>query len=173
MTAKKKTTRTKLPQTHKGHQRKMATAKDLPAEASTSVDNDLTEAAETPVKPAVVTAAAESATEATVGSSRTVSPMSAEETTTTAASSSLEPTTSTHPLSALDAAAKVLSETGRAMACQELITAMAANGYWSSPKGRTPAGTLYSAILREMQSKGERSRFVKTERGKFALRGGV
>ena len=41
------------------------------------------------------------------------------------------------------AAAKVLGETGQAMSCPELITAMAAKGYWQSPKGRTPAGTLF------------------------------
>lgn len=73
-------------------------------------------------------------------------------------------------LSAVDAAAKVLAETGQAMSCQELIEAMAARGYWSSPKGRTPAGTLYSALLRELQTKGEQARFCKTARGKFALR---
>jgi hypothetical protein len=73
-------------------------------------------------------------------------------------------------LSALDAAAKVLGEIGQAMACHELITAMAENGYWVSPKGQTPAATLYAAILREMQTKAASSRFVKTERGKFALR---
>jgi hypothetical protein len=73
-------------------------------------------------------------------------------------------------LSALDAAAKVLSETGQAMTCQELIAAMAAKGYWSSPKGRTPASTLYAAMLRDMQNKGTDSRFIKIERGKFALR---
>jgi hypothetical protein len=73
-------------------------------------------------------------------------------------------------LSALDAAAKVLSETGQAMTCQELIAAMAAKGYWSSPKGRTPASTLYAAVLRELQTKDADSRFIKTERGKFALR---
>jgi hypothetical protein len=73
-------------------------------------------------------------------------------------------------LSALDAAAQVLAETGRAMSCPELIMEMAAKGYWSSPKGRTPAGTLYSALLRELQTKGDRARFCKTGRGKFALR---
>ena len=71
-------------------------------------------------------------------------------------------------LSALDAAAKMLAETGRAMTCQELIEGMAQRGYWTSPKGRTPAATLYAAILRETQVKGATSRFVKTERGKFA-----
>jgi hypothetical protein len=71
-------------------------------------------------------------------------------------------------LSALDAAAKVLAETGRAMTCQELIDVMAQKGYWASPNGRTPAATLYAALLRETQVKGATSRFVKTERGKFA-----
>jgi hypothetical protein len=54
------------------------------------------------------------------------------------------------------------------MTCQEMIEAMAAKGYWTSPGGKTPSGTLYSAILRETQTKGEASRFMKTERGKFA-----
>jgi hypothetical protein len=74
-------------------------------------------------------------------------------------------------LSALDAAAKVLAQTGRPMSCTEMIEAMAANGYWTSPGGKTPAATLYSAILREITTKGAASRFVKTERGKFARTG--
>jgi hypothetical protein len=73
-------------------------------------------------------------------------------------------------LSALDAAAKVLAETGQPMTCQELIGAMAAKGYWSSPAGKTPSATLYSALLRETTTKGEKSRFVKADRGRFALR---
>ena len=54
------------------------------------------------------------------------------------------------------------------MTCQEMIDAMAKKGYWSSPGGRTPAATLYSAILRELKATGDQGRFVKTERGKFA-----
>ena len=73
-------------------------------------------------------------------------------------------------LSALDAAAKVLGATGQPMTSAELIEAMAAKGYWSSPNGQTPANTLYAAILREIKVKGEQSRFQKTERGKFAAR---
>ena len=72
--------------------------------------------------------------------------------------------------SALDAAAKVLAESGEAMTTQAMIEAMAAKGYWSSPGGQTPSATLYSAILRELTTKGEQARFVKTERGKFALK---
>jgi hypothetical protein len=71
-------------------------------------------------------------------------------------------------LSALDAAARVLAELGTAMTCQEMIAAMADKGYWKSPGGKTPAATLYSAILREITTKGAASRFVKADRGKFA-----
>lgn len=74
-------------------------------------------------------------------------------------------------LSALDAAAQVLAEAAQPMTCREMIDQMAANGYWTSPKGRTPAATLYSAVLREIAAKGEKARFVKTERGKFAHKG--
>ena len=70
-------------------------------------------------------------------------------------------------MSALDAAAKLLAETGQAMNCQEMIQAMAEKGYWTSPGGKTPSATLYSALLRETQTKGKDSRFRKTERGKF------
>jgi hypothetical protein len=61
----------------------------------------------------------------------------------------------------------VLGETGQPMSCQEMIAAMAAKCYWTSPCGKTPAARLYSAILRETTTKGASSRFVKPERGKF------
>jgi len=70
-------------------------------------------------------------------------------------------------LSALDAAVRVLEETKQAMTCPELIDAMEAKRYWTSPGGKTPAATLYSAILRELKTKGKESRFKKTQRGKF------
>jgi hypothetical protein len=63
----------------------------------------------------------------------------------------------------------VLQEAGQPMTCPEMIEAMAAKGYWTSPGGKTPAATLYSAILRETQTKGDVSRFVRAERGKFGL----
>ena len=70
--------------------------------------------------------------------------------------------------SALDAAALVLRERGQPMSCPELIVQMAAKGYWSSPKGKTPASTLYAALMREVRVKGDASRFVKTGPGRFA-----
>jgi hypothetical protein len=71
-------------------------------------------------------------------------------------------------LSALDAAAKVLAETGQPMSCKEMIEAMAQKGYWSSPGGKTPASTLYSGIIKEIATKVKESRFQKTDRGRFA-----
>jgi hypothetical protein len=73
--------------------------------------------------------------------------------------------------SALDAAALVLRESGQPMSSPELIAQMAAKGYWTSPKGKTPSSTLYAAIMREVQQKGASSRFVKTGPGRFAYRG--
>jgi hypothetical protein len=71
-------------------------------------------------------------------------------------------------VSALDAAAKVLGETGKPMTCQEMIDEMSRKKYWTSPNGATPHATLYAAILREIKTKGKEARFQKTERGKFA-----
>jgi hypothetical protein len=75
-------------------------------------------------------------------------------------------------LSATDAAAKVLAESGRAMTCKEMIDAMAEKGYWTSPAGLTPDKTLATAISREISEKGEASRFKKTEPGRFTINPG-
>jgi hypothetical protein len=82
---------------------------------------------------------------------------------------SLQEAKAAKKLSCLDAAAKLLSETGQSMTCQELITAIAAKGYWTSPAGKTPASTLYAAIVRELRTKQDRARFRKTAPGRFAL----
>jgi hypothetical protein len=71
------------------------------------------------------------------------------------------------PLSALAAAARVLEETQQAMNCPELIAAMAAKGYWTSPAGKTPAATLHAAITREIKTKADQARFQKAEPGRF------
>lgn len=73
-------------------------------------------------------------------------------------------------MSALDAAAKVLGETGEPMTTKAMIESMSTKGYWTSPGGQTPAATLYSAILREINVKGKESRFKKTDRGHFATK---
>ena len=71
-------------------------------------------------------------------------------------------------MSALDAAAKVLSELKQPLRCREMIEQMAAKGYWKSPGGKTPAATLYAAITREINTKGQDARFKKTDHGLFA-----
>jgi hypothetical protein len=75
-------------------------------------------------------------------------------------------------MSCLDAAAKVLEEAGEPMNTKAMVEAMAAKGYWTSD-APTPWATLYSALLREMQKKGNDARFTKVERGKFTLAKGA
>ena len=70
--------------------------------------------------------------------------------------------------SGLDAAAKVLEESGQPMTCKEVVEAAEQKGYWKSPGGATPWATVYSAIIREIAKKGSDSRFRKAEPGKFA-----
>lgn len=71
-------------------------------------------------------------------------------------------------LSAIDAALQILARSKETMNCKELVEAMAAKKLWSSPGGKTPHATLYSAILREIKSKGKDARFKKMDRGQFA-----
>jgi hypothetical protein len=71
-------------------------------------------------------------------------------------------------LSALDAAAVLLSEADEPMGSKELVEQMLADGLWQTG-GKTPANTLYAAMLREISKKGEASRFRKVGRGRFAL----
>ncbi|MCC6493611.1 MAG: winged helix-turn-helix domain-containing protein [Pirellulales bacterium] len=70
--------------------------------------------------------------------------------------------------SALDAAATLLKTAKEPMTTRELIEAMAAKGLWKSPGGKTPDRTLYSALTREIGTKGKESRFKKADGGKFA-----
>ena len=72
-------------------------------------------------------------------------------------------------VSALDAAAQVLAEAGKPMRAQELIAAMAKQGLWKSPAGKTPHATLYAAMLREERDKGASARFRKVDRGQFVF----
>jgi hypothetical protein len=74
-------------------------------------------------------------------------------------------------VSALNAAATVLQNAGQPMRAQEMIAAMAEQGLWSSPNGKTPHATLYAAILREIAAKGDGARFRKVERAQFEFAG--
>jgi len=71
-------------------------------------------------------------------------------------------------VSAIDAAAQVLAGAKEPMNTKEMIEAMATQGLWTSPGGKTPHATLYSEIIREIATKGKDARFVKKDRGQFA-----
>jgi len=68
----------------------------------------------------------------------------------------------------LAAAVQVLAKAERAMGCKEMVEAMLAQGLWKTA-GKTPAATLYAAVIREIAAKGDKSRFRKTDRGMFEL----
>ena len=72
-------------------------------------------------------------------------------------------------VSALNAAAQVLSQSDRPMCAKALIAAMADEGLWQSAAGKTPHATLYAAIHREIAAKGNEARFEKVDRGMFAF----
>ena len=73
-------------------------------------------------------------------------------------------------LSLVKAAVAVLSEDNAALTVKQIIAAAKEKGLWSPGAGKTPEQTLYSAILREMKTKGEASRFVKDAPGHFRIR---
>jgi len=70
--------------------------------------------------------------------------------------------------SALDAAATVLAEAKAPLTAKEMVERMLAKGLWQTG-GKTPAATIYAAIIREIAAKGADARFRKAERGKFTL----
>jgi len=72
-------------------------------------------------------------------------------------------------MSGLDAAAKVLAEAGEPMDCKSIVERALEAGYWKT-NGKTPAATVYAAIIREIAKKGGEARFVKTDRGMFAIK---
>ncbi len=68
--------------------------------------------------------------------------------------------------SALDGAAQLLAEASEPLSCKTMVHLMLERKLWKTG-GKTPANTLYAAILREIKIKGTASRFRKVERGKF------
>ncbi len=80
-----------------------------------------------------------------------------------------ESKTDAKKLSQMAAAIAVLAKAGEPMNCKAMVEAMSQQGLWASPGGKTPEATLYASILREINAKGKDARFVKVERGQFAL----
>jgi hypothetical protein len=71
-------------------------------------------------------------------------------------------------LSLIDAAVQVLDESKVPMNCKQIVEQVTAKKLWSS-SAATPWATLYSSILRELQTKGKDARFKKVDRGHFTL----
>ena len=127
-------------------------AHEAPAESAPAAETEATETATAGI-PAAETAAVESITSDASGP---------------AAESNVVANAPAQKMSALDAVAKVLAEAGRPMSCPELIEAMATQGLWTSPGGKTPAATIYASMTKEIVTKRNASRFQKTGRGQFA-----
>lgn len=76
----------------------------------------------------------------------------------------------TKPKSGLDAAALVLRESDEPLDSKSLVTRMLECGLWTTT-GKTPAATIYSAMIREITAKGSASRFRKVDAGRFTAAG--
>ena len=133
MAAKKHTQRTTSDEPAEGRQPQDTTDEAVPAQTPTQAELASVEAARAANAPTAETTRADTLTAA---GAVTIEPDS----------TLLNQPAPVKKLSALDAAARVLEETGQAMRCTELIAAMAAKGYWTSPGGKTPEATLYTVI---------------------------
>jgi hypothetical protein len=72
-------------------------------------------------------------------------------------------------LSLINAAAKVLADAKEPMNVKQMLDRVVELGLWTPGNGKTPASTLYAAILRETGTKGAEARFEKVDRGHFRL----
>jgi hypothetical protein len=70
-----------------------------------------------------------------------------------------------HNDAAVESVARSIQEFGFR---QPIVAEVVKRGLWSSPAGKTPDATLYSAIIREIEAKGKEARFTKAGRGLFA-----
>ena len=68
----------------------------------------------------------------------------------------------------LTLAADVLRDAKAPMDCKAIVEKVLSKGLWQT-KGKTPAATLYAAIIREIAAKGKDARLHKTGRGQFEL----
>ncbi|MDR0609167.1 MAG: winged helix-turn-helix domain-containing protein [Planctomycetaceae bacterium] len=71
-------------------------------------------------------------------------------------------------MSGLDAAYRVLQEEGRPMRVKEILKLALEKGYCEL-RGRTPDATVSAAMETEMKRKGKDSRFIKVDKGLFAV----
>jgi hypothetical protein len=70
--------------------------------------------------------------------------------------------------SGLDAAAQVLTDADDPLSVKEIVALALGRKLWQT-SGKTPAATIYAAIIREIATKGDAARFRKVARGRFEL----
>jgi hypothetical protein len=68
----------------------------------------------------------------------------------------------------LDSAVRVLKEAGTPLSTGDMVKTLLEKGYWQT-EGKTPAATIYAAIITEISKKGDKSRFRTVARGQFEL----
>jgi len=69
----------------------------------------------------------------------------------------------------LDVAARILAKADEPMGCKAIVEQAIEQKLWTTT-GKTPHATLYAAIIREIQAKGDDARFEKVQRGRFQAR---
>lgn len=62
----------------------------------------------------------------------------------------------------------VLEQAGEPLTCTQIMERILEQMLWTTA-GRTPVATLYSAVIREIQRKGDDARFAPANRGAFTL----
>ena len=72
-------------------------------------------------------------------------------------------------MNAIDAAAKVLAESGKPLSYREITRAVLEAGLWQT-KGKTPEATIHAQLAVDIADQGTASRFQRTGPGVFALR---
>jgi HB1, ASXL, restriction endonuclease HTH domain len=72
----------------------------------------------------------------------------------------------------LDVAAEILAKAKEPMTTKAIVDHAIEKGLWKTT-GKTPAATLYAAIIREIQKRGKDARFQKIDRGLFRARKGA
>ena len=69
----------------------------------------------------------------------------------------------------IKAAITVLNESDEALNTKQMVEQAKAKNLWTPGAGKTPEQTLYSAIVREIKSKGDAARFKMISKGHFKL----
>lgn len=104
------------------------------------------------------------------GAAKAAAPEAATSTSKTRRTPKADPEGQPRKMSGLDAAHAVLLEADEPLQAATMVERMIGQGLWSTT-GKTPAATIYAAIIREIEAKGGDSRFKKTDRGLFTVAG--